>query len=80
MAAPNVGEIFFASLGGMATILLISAVGVLLALRPRVPGPVLDADALRQLSRLCVAMCWPAMAFYGAAAQQRPSLPPASLH
>jgi predicted permease len=65
MPAADIGEIFAAAVTGMATILLISAVGVCLALRPTLPRPVLHADALRQLSRLLVTMCWPAMAFYG---------------
>lgn len=65
MPAADIGEIFAAAVSGMATILLISAVGVYLALRPKLPRPVLHADALRQLSRLLVTMCWPAMAFYG---------------
>jgi hypothetical protein len=65
MPTADVGEIFAASVSGMATILLISAVGVYLALRPKLPRPVLHADALRQLSRLIVTMCWPAMATYG---------------
>lgn len=65
MPAADIAEIFAAAVSGMATILLISAVGVYLALRPKAPRPVLHADALRQLSRLLVTMCWPAMAFYG---------------
>jgi predicted permease len=60
----DVGQIFLAAVAGMATILIISSVGVHLALRPAAPRPVLNPDALRQISRLLVAMCWPAMAFY----------------